>query len=31
MEMDISHLNAGTYILKITNNDQVTSQKIIIK
>ncbi len=31
MEMDISHLNAGIYILKITNNDQVTSQKIIIK
>ncbi len=31
IEMDISHLNAGTYILKITNNNQVTSQKIIIK
>ncbi|SRX74514.1 FG-GAP-like repeat-containing protein [Aequorivita antarctica] len=31
MEMDISHLNAGTYILKITNNNKVSSQKIIIK
>ncbi|MCB0466319.1 MAG: VCBS repeat-containing protein [Aequorivita sp.] len=31
MEMDISNLNAGTYILKITNSTKVTSQKIIIK
>lgn len=31
MEMDISHLNAGTYILKITNSNKVSSQKIIIK
>jgi len=31
MEMDISHLSAGEYILKITNEDNVSSQKIIIK
>ena len=31
MEMDISHLSAGEYILKITNEDKVSSQKIIIK
>ena len=31
MEMDISNLNAGAYILKITNSTKVISQKIIIK
>ncbi len=31
IEMDISHLSAGEYILKITNADKVSSQKIIIK
>ncbi len=31
MEMDVSQLSAGEYILKITNTIKTTSQKIIIK
>src|SRR5690606_14472574 len=31
MEIDISHLSAGEYILKVTNNGSFSSQKIIIK
>ncbi|MEH6765518.1 MAG: FG-GAP-like repeat-containing protein [Aequorivita antarctica] len=31
MEMNLSHLSAGEYILKITSNNKVSSQKIIIK
>lgn len=31
MEMDVSHLNAGEYLLKITNTARITTQKIIIK
>ena len=30
MEMDISHLSAGEYILKISNNGKTSSKKIII-
>ncbi len=31
INLDVSNLSAGQYILKISNNDKVTSQKIIIK
>ncbi len=31
LEMNVGHLSAGEYILKISNNKNVTSQKIIIK
>ncbi len=31
MEMDVSHLVAGAYILKISHAAEITSQKIIIK
>ena len=31
MEMDVSQLSVGEYILKITNTIKTTSQKIIIK
>ncbi len=31
MEIDVSQLSAGEYIVKITNNIKITSQKIIIK
>lgn len=31
MELDVSHLSTGEYVLKITNENNVSSQKIIIK
>ncbi|WGF93899.1 FG-GAP-like repeat-containing protein [Aequorivita marisscotiae] len=30
IEMDISHISPGTYVLKISNNGKITSQKVII-
>jgi len=31
IQMDVSHLNTGEYILRITHNAKITSHKIIIK